>query len=381
MRLGVFGGSFNPVHEGHIHIALSALAEAGLSQMLLMVSADPPHKAIAGGVSAAQRYEMARLAQAAHPSLIACDLELSRPGKSYTVDTVELLKAQNPGAEVYWLIGADMLLTLDTWHDPARLMATTRFLVAGRPDNPGAEQAAARLRELYRADITLLHATGPAISSSDIRARVAAGLSIEGLTPESVIQYIYENGLYLPEELNALVHRLKAELSPKRFRHTTGVVRAVAKLAELNGIDPAKARLAAYLHDCAKGNEAALIEEYGLRTDGMAEPIRHAPLGALHAKAAYGVEDEAVLQAIARHTVCAGGMTALDKALYLADKTEPYRSYAAKDKICEAAQGSLDEGMLACIGQTEAYLSQTGERMHPATIAAREEIKNQLKRG
>lgn len=381
MRLGVFGGSFNPLHLGHIQIALAALQEAGLSCMLLMVSADPPHKAIAAGVSAQERLEMTKLAEEEYPSLVASDLELSRPGKSYTADTVEQLKAENPGAEVYWLIGADMLLSLDTWHDPARLMGTTRFLVAGRPDNPGVEETAQRLRKQYGADITLLHAMGPDISSSDIRARVAVGLPIEGYTCEPIIQYIYENGLYLPDDLRVMVERLRGELSPKRFKHTAGVVRSAAVLAERYGIDPAKARLAAYLHDCAKEDTEGLARKYGLAVDGMSAPVRHAPVGAAHARRAYGVEDKEVLQAIALHTVCGSGMTELDKAIYLADKIEPGRAYAAKESIARAAEQSLNEGMLACIDRTAAYLAKTGERMHPATIAAREEIQNQQKRG
>lgn len=381
MHLGVFGGSFNPLHLGHIQIALAALQEAGLSRMLLMVSGDPPHKDIAAGVSAQERLEMTKLAEEEYPSLVASDLELRRPGKSYTVDTVEQLKAENPGAEVYWLIGADMLLSLDTWYDPARLMATTRFLVAGRPDNPGVEETAQRLRKQYGADITVLHAMGPDISSSDIRARVTAGLPIEGYTCEPIIQYIYENGLYLSNDLGAMVERLRGELSPKRFRHTVGVVRSAAMLAERYGIDPAKARLAAYLHDCAKEDTEGLARRYGLAVDGMSAPIRHAPVGATYARRAYGVEDEEVLQAIALHTVCGSGMTELDKAIYLADKIEPGRAYAAKESIARAAEQSLNEGMLACIDRTAAYLAKTGERMHPATIAAREEIQNQQKRG
>lgn len=381
MRLGVFGGSFNPVHRGHIEIALAAIQEAGLDRMLLMVAADPPHKAVAGGVSAQARLEMTKLAQAEYPALEACGLELARQGKSYTADTVAQLKALYPGAAVFWLVGADMLLTLDAWHDPARLLRETRFLAAGRPDHPGVREAAQRLRADYGADITLLRVTGPAVSSSGIRARVEAGLPIEGLTCESVVGYIYERGLYLPEALQAMVGRLRAELSPKTFRHTMGVVRAAAVLAERYGVDPAKARLAALLHDCAKGGAQALAQAYGLRTADMDAPIRHAPVGAAHAKAAYGVEDPAVLQAVALHTVCGPHMTDLDKVVYLADKIEPGRSYDGLEAIRRAAGRGLNEGMLALIDHTAAYLAQKGERMHPATLAAREEIQNQQRRG
>lgn len=133
MRLGVLGGSFNPIHYGHIEIAQAAMAEAGLSQILLMVAADPPHKQVAGGVKPEIRLEMARLAEETNPALKACALELNRQGKSYTVDTAQALHGLYPDQEICWLIGGDMLLTLEAWHDPQRLLKSLHFLVAGRP--------------------------------------------------------------------------------------------------------------------------------------------------------------------------------------------------------------------------------------------------------
>ncbi|MPN35420.1 hypothetical protein SDC9_182918 [bioreactor metagenome] len=185
----------------------------------------------------------------------------------------------------------------------------------------------------------------------------------------------------MPEDLRATVEHLKAELKPKRFAHTMGVARCAAVLAQRYGVDPAKARLAAFLHDCAKDNTAELARLYGLRVEDSPEPIRHAPVGAAHAKWAYGITDREVLQAISLHTVCGSNMTALDKIIYLADKIEPGRSYAGMEEIRQAMARSLNEGMLSCIDHTAAYLTKTGQRMHPATIAAREEIQNQQKRG
>ena len=357
MRLGVLGGSFNPIHYGHIAIAQAAMAEAGLSQILLMVAADPPHKQVAGGVQPAIRLEMARLAEQAYPALQACSLELERQGKSYTADTAQALHSLYPDREICWLIGGDMLLTLENWHDPKRLLNSLHFLVAGRPDSPGLELAAQRLRERYGARITLLQAQGPDISSSRIRQKVQEGLPIETDTCSTVVQYIYEQGLYLPPEVGRIVAQLRRELDPKRFRHTMGVARAAALLAQAHGVDPGQARLAALLPP----------------------PIRHAPVGAIHARNAYGVQDPAILQAIARHTVCGPNMTALDKVIYLADKIEPGRTYGSVAAIRKAAERSLDEGMLACIHQTAAYLQQQGETLHPATLAARDEIQNQVR--
>ncbi|MDR0840513.1 MAG: nicotinate-nucleotide adenylyltransferase [Christensenellaceae bacterium] len=381
MRIGVLGGSFNPVHQGHIYIAQAAKERFSLDAMLLMVASVPPHKQLAGAVSGQARWDMASLA-AGPAGLIASDLELNRAGQSYTVDTVAALQAQYPAAEIYWLIGADMLPSLDVWHDPARLLRITKFIVAGRPTYGDLPACAQRWREAYGADITLADIEGPDISSTELRNRLYAGKPIEGMTPESVIRYIYENALYVPAGISALQLRLQGALGEARYAHTMGVVRCAATLADSFGVDAEQARLAALLHDCAKlpqGGTQALAARYGLRMEGLDAPIRHAPVGAAHARAAYGVEDEAVLQAVARHTVCAAGMTALDKVIYLADKMEPGRDYVGVEDIRRAAQNGLDAGMLACLAHTKAHLDKKGKPMHPATMQAWEEIQKNIK--
>ena len=125
-----------------------------------------------------------------------------------------------------------------------------------------------------------MQAQGPAISSSQIRQKVMEGLPIETDTCSKVVQYIYEQGLYLPPEVGRIVAQLRRELDPKRFRHTMGVARAAAQLAQAHGVDPAQARLAALLHDCAKGNTQALAEQYGADVSDMRRPsdmLRWAP--------------------------------------------------------------------------------------------------------
>ena len=380
MRLGVFGGSFNPIHNGHLQIAQEAIRDGGLTQLFLMVAANPPHKKLSYAVPPEIRLEMAKLAAEDIPELQASSLEIDRGGKSYTSDTVAQLKSQYPGAQITWLIGGDMLLTLDTWHEAAWLMQNVRFLVAGRPDSPGIAEAARRLQAEYGAEIVLLPEAGPNISSSQIRERMEAGLPIEGMTPPKVIQYIYEKGLYMPQDMVHMIDKLRLALDDHRFRHTMGVVRTAALLAERHGVDPEKVRQAALLHDCAKGRADALAQAYGMDVGDLPAPVRHGPVGAEHARRSYGIADPQVLQAISRHTVCGAGMTDLDKVIYLADKTEPGRQYDGLEDIRKAAEESLDLGMATCLAHTAAYLAQRGEPMHPASLAAWEEIDKTIKR-
>ena len=122
MRTAMFGGSFNPIHNGHIYIAAEVRRKYSLDRVLFMVANDPPHKKIADGVKADVRYEMTRLALENHGDLEPCDLELKRQGKSYTVDTLEILHEMYPEDRIFCIVGADMLLSIDTWYNAPELL-------------------------------------------------------------------------------------------------------------------------------------------------------------------------------------------------------------------------------------------------------------------
>jgi nicotinate-nucleotide adenylyltransferase len=196
MRRLCFGGSFNPVHHAHL-ICARAVAEAGgFDRVVLIPSARPPHKGEEYEIAPAEdRLEMCRLAAAVEPSLFeVSDIELRRGGASYTIETVRALKGEG-WPDVHWLIGADMLMQLPTWREPEALLREAEFVVMGRP---GSTMAWGRLPEAYRAlrekvvDAPLIQ-----ISATEIRERVAAGQSIEFMTPGVVGEYIRRSGLYL----------------------------------------------------------------------------------------------------------------------------------------------------------------------------------------
>lgn len=385
MKLGIYGGSFNPLHEGHIAVAEAVRAEYGLDCLLLMVAGDPPHKALAGHVEGAKRLEMVRRALQGRPKLegFACAsaLELRREGKSYTVDTVRSLRDIFAGAEIYCVVGTDMLFDLPNWREAAALMQLCGFIAVGRGGALGDREAqAAYLRESYGANILLSAFTGPELSSTEIRARIGAAQSVRGLVPAAVEAYIYEEGLYLPADFCAMQQKLRAELSPERYAHSMGTVRAAIELAERFGADGEKARLAALLHDCAKMDrerQQALVQQYGLDiTDILpyGPGLIHGPLGAEHARRAYGVEDGEALDAIACHTLCRKGMTALDKIVYLADKLEPGRDYEGVEELRAVARISLDGAVRLAMEQGIAFVEKKGAKLHPGVLAARAEL-------
>ena len=194
--IGLLGGTFNPVHEGHLSIAREALRLFALDAVWFIPCAVPPHKPVHDLASNADRLAMLRLAIAGEPRFEALDVEFNRPGKSYTLDTVRALQALHPGDAFAFIVGADTLPELPTWHRPLDLLPLVRIVSLARPGfapdaaaihlpPPWPERLLADLRSGEPLDV----------SSRDIRAKIAAGQPVP-LVPESVMRYIQEHHLY-----------------------------------------------------------------------------------------------------------------------------------------------------------------------------------------
>ena len=202
MRIGFLGGSFNPVHFGHIAIARQALFEFSLYKVLLIVAADPPHKEIAFHVSGEKRYEMLKCGLADETKIEASDIELKREGKSYTYDTVRLLKELYPDAELFCIVGADMLYDLPAWFKARDLLQEVSFIGFARGgETRDISLAAQDLTEHYGAKVLLSEISGLELSSTEIRERVYSAKSVKAMLPDAAERYLYENGLYLPEQI------------------------------------------------------------------------------------------------------------------------------------------------------------------------------------
>lgn len=212
MRVGVLGGTFNPIHLAHLRLAEEMREALALERVLLVPAGDPPLKG-RGIAPAAQRLALVRLASASNPALEVCDLEVRRAGPSYSVDTLTELRAQLPSAELWFIVGADTLRDLEAWREPERLFSLAHFAVATRPGHPGSARdllPASLARAFRDGPRGLVHASGNelrqvpftplAISASDIRRRIACGASIRYLVPDEVTEYIRKHHLYLEKE-------------------------------------------------------------------------------------------------------------------------------------------------------------------------------------
>lgn len=196
-RLGIMGGTFDPIHFGHLVTAEEALVQFNLDRVVFMPTGTPVAKTHEGVTSAEHRYLMAVLATASNPDFEVSRLEVDRPGPTYTVDTLESLYAKyGSTAELYFITGADAVWEILTWREPERLAEMCTFIAATRPryDLDGArrmhEEAAAKVR------LEFIEVPALAISSTDIRRRVAERRPIRYLLPEAVADYVEKNGLY-----------------------------------------------------------------------------------------------------------------------------------------------------------------------------------------
>ncbi len=183
MRTGIFGGSFDPIHQGHLILARAALEELGLDRILFIPANLSPHKTETKPATAQDRLAMLQLAIEGEPGFETSDLELDRTPPSYTVETLRELRSRHPHDTFTLLIGADNVAKFDTWREPQEIRQLAAIAVLDRAGNAAAHDWPV-IRRLVD------------ISSTGIRARVAAGRSIRYLTPDSVCDYIKAHGLY-----------------------------------------------------------------------------------------------------------------------------------------------------------------------------------------
>lgn len=197
MRIGLMGGTFDPVHYGHLVIAEVAQAEFELDRVIWIPAGDPPHKKRYEVTPQEHRYAMVVLATASNERFEVSRWELERSGPSYSIDTILHFKAENPGAELFFITGADAILEILTWHRHEEVIRSCRFIAVTRPGYD-LDRLGTVLPAEYRQQVSLLTAPGVDISSTAIRGRVPAGDPIRYLVPETVETYIRKHRLYLP---------------------------------------------------------------------------------------------------------------------------------------------------------------------------------------
>ena len=390
MKIGIYGGTFDPPHLGHMEAARAAIAALGLDKLIFIPAKQPPHKALsAESATPEQRLEMTRLmADGLLLSKVTAvsDLELNRPGKSYTVDTLRVLKERFPEDEFWLLMGTDMFLSLQTWYQAEEIMKLAGIAAFSRTESDSGEMMDIQgryLSENYGARVCIVQLPRiREISSTQVRGSKSG----EGLWP-AVWGYILREGLYGVERpLNGLSDTDLRSVSysmirAKRIAHVQGCEEEAVRLARHWGANEEYARRAAILHDCTKylslEEQLRVCDQYGVELDDMertAVKLLHAKTGAALAEFVFG-EPQQVCQAICWHTTGKPDMTLLEKILYIADYMEPTRDFDGVERLRELAYVDLNAAVLLGAEMTVEEMRGYGSPVHPNTLAARDFLK------
>ena len=383
-KIGIFGGSFDPPHIGHIQSAQQAAKALDLDRLLMIPAAAPPHKS-GCFVSGEHRLAMLRIACGDDPILQPSDMELRRSGPSYTYETVEAVRDAYPDAEVFLLMGSDMFLSFLNWKHPERILAQAKLAVFCRGDKDEKEKIAQQKALLEQQGHTVFCVENHVvqISSTQMR-RLLAFHCAEEFLPAGVGDYIREHDLYdanadwknLPmPELEKVVIRL---LNPNRVNHVLGCRDTAARLARIWGVDETDAARAGMLHDVTKAIDGplqlTLCREYGkvLSEFSMKYPkTLHALTGSMVAERIFG-ENEKVVSAIECHTTGKGNMTMLEKIIYVADYMEPNRDFPGVDKLRHYAETDMDAALRLGLEMTLEHLKRQGAEVSPESRQALE---------
>lgn len=391
-KIGIYGGTFNPPHLGHVLAARAAKASLGLDQVLLIPDGQPPHKELPeGSPTPEQRLEMTRLAAETEPWLKACSIEFGRPGKSYTSDTLRELKRQYPDDTLYLLMGTDMFLSLHTWHEPQVICQHSVIVGFRRQEDPEDEMEAQKknLEASFGARVELVDNQPLEISSTQLRRMLVLGGAAHYSIP-SVLEYIRAHGLYgtgrdyrnLPmEELRDVATSL---LKPRRVQHVLGCAKTAKALAERYGANPVLAERAGLLHDITKAmdgpDQLLLLDEYDIIVSDFERnhpKLLHAKTGAGVAQHLFGECDQ-VVSAIYWHTTGKPDMALMEKIVYIADYMEPTRNFPGVEELRKAVFADLDRGLLRGFEMCIAELIRENKTVCRDSVDARDYLRRQL---
>ena len=397
MNIGLSGGTFDPLHLGHLGMIKAALDSGYVDRIIVMPSGRPPHKRLEVVSMARYRFEMVLRAFADEPRVTVSDFEILKQGPSYTLDTVEYLRSQiNAKDELFLIYGSDVLKDLKYWHEPEAVLSSCPFLLADRGGYQDQESRdlAEELRVHYQARIQFFPSPVVELSSTQIRQMVSDRKSIAGLVPEPVEKMIRKHALYrwqsdlalltpdFRQDLFDLERRIWPTLSGKRLLHSLNVMTYALHLANVHHVSMEQTAVAALLHDCAKclpaAEQTALAVKHG-DPALLAPELVHGPAAAQLAQSLFGITEQGILDAIQYHTTGRTGMSDLDKIIFIADKIEPSRVYAGLEQIRALAEKNLDSALKVCFEEINKFLDREGHKSHPYSLEAYKELEQRLK--
>lgn len=399
MKIGIFGGTFDPIHAGHIAILEAAAGSGYLDMIIVIPTAHPPHKPKDQISMASYRYEMTRIAldRIDFPVPVSLsNIELFRKGVSYTLDTIfELKSSFSPDDEFILIYGSDVVFEIENWYKPRRIMEICELYLAARPGFTGTEfdKKVQYLKDEYSAKIRMFKSEKINISSKEIREffiedpKKTSHYLTPALNQWITINQIYSNLKYmklLSEETFRLILEYECSvqriLDKERVIHSVNTMIESIKLAGIFNGDIQKSAIAGLIHDCAKsktieeGSNWLLINEPNLTGTSAPPDIIHAYIGRQIAIDEFKIYDTDILNAIYYHTTSRANSSLLERIIFVADKIEPSRTFPGIEDIRIVAYRNLDEGLRICLRDIIKLLYSRKKDPHPDTIKAFESL-------
>ena len=373
-KIGFMGGTFNPLHKGHIALAQAALMQYSLDEVWFVPTGNPPHKSIKGNTTRIQRIEMARMAlsKTGESRFLLKEIETASSDYSYSYLTLEKIHLRYPDLKIYFIMGEDSLDYFENWVRPADIVKHADILVAVRTSSVEViEDKLKAINSRMGKCFYPLYCPRVDISSTEIREQAKKGTLTDTYISKDIIDFIYTHRLYMEdkyaaEDLKPLKKQLKKLLKKTRYEHTLGVMDTAASLAMCYGYPMYTAMVAGLLHDCAKYMDDEELLKYAKKNhielteyEIKAPHLIHAKAGAYMAEKVYGVTDKDILSAIRFHTTGRPDMNLLEKIIFVADYIEPNRNQAPRlAELRQLAFSNMDLCIALILKDTIEYVNQ-----------------------
>jgi nicotinate-nucleotide adenylyltransferase len=373
MKIAIFGGSFDPVHREHVHFVRAAIDCLRLDKVFVMPAHNPPHKPYRLLAPDTDRLEACRLAFSCLPEVEISDYEILQGGTSYTYLTCRHFRERFPDAEIFFLVGTDMLRNFPLWRQPQSIVDDVTLAVCGRCDEDGWwEQEQQAFVEKFGKPFVRVDYNGEDVSSTKIRVLAGAGMRLTDFLDEKTAAYIEEKGLYKIKNADKALALEK----PERQAHSIRVANLAAARALQLKIPEKQAIAAALFHDCTKNlhpdspylNGFLPPDEWG----EIPKTVWHQFAGAYLAEREFGVQDEDILNAIRYHTSARPNMSELEKLIFLADMLEEERNYRGVEILRELfwREDGLDACLERALYETLLFLQEKQADIYPLTLNA-----------
>lgn len=367
----MFGGSFDPVHNGHENILRTALDYKKFDKIIIMPIGSPGHKPSCKAPFVVRKHLVELAFGDIGVEMEVSDFEGNSSEKSYSYITVDYLKSLYPDSKIHFVIGADSAINLHKWVKWQHLAQNVTFLVFDREEGENSQllQAVDNIKQHSPDTVIIKNKVFP-VSSTQIRSLAATGGDITGLVDSKVQPVIEKYSLYSTDfyRKNMGTARLLIPLMlrEKRAQHTFNVAKLAVELARMYGVDVQKAELAALLHDIMKQQPDSIMLHRARQSD-IIEKIDRKPMPVLHGFAAsdfasreMGIEDQEILMAIKSHTCGRRNMTDLEKVIYLADMLSEERNFPEKEPLLALARQNLDKAMEQALKDSINWLKEKG---------------------